>query len=208
MGRPSARERKPYNLDALLDVAVRVFLERGYDGSSLDQVARAAGITKASIYYHVRSKEELLLRGVGRSFDALYAVLGEPGAKSGSALERLTYVIRRAAEVITGMLPESALLLRVRGNTHAEQRILERRRELDHMVAEVFVNAQNEGAIRADIDPRLATRLVFGMLNSITEWYRPGGAMSVAAIADSAVKIALQGLAVPHTGNSVNKPRA
>ncbi len=207
MGRPSSRERKPYNLDALLDVAVRVFLDRGYDGSSLDQVARAAGITKASIYYHVRSKEELLLRGVGRSFDALYAVLGEPEAKSGPATERLTYVIRRAAEVVTRMLPESALLLRVRGNTQAERRILDRRRELDHMVAEVFVSAQNEGAIRTDIDPRLATRLVFGMLNSITEWYRPGGALSPTAIADAAIKIALEGVA-PHHGNSVAKRRA
>ena len=45
MGRPSAKQRKPYNLDAILDVAVRVFRERGYDGSSLDDVARAAGIT-------------------------------------------------------------------------------------------------------------------------------------------------------------------
>ncbi len=204
VGRPSAKERKPYNLDALLDVAVRVFLERGYDGSSLDQVARAAGITKASIYYHVRSKEELLLRGVSRAFDALYAVLGEPEAKNGPASDRLRYVIRRAAEVIIGNLPEAALLLRVRGNTQVERRILERRRELDHMVSEVFVNAQNEGAIRADIDARLATRLVFGMLNSITEWYRLGGAMSATAIADAAMKIALQGLAAPN-GNSAEK---
>ncbi|WP_425149066.1 TetR/AcrR family transcriptional regulator, partial [Candidatus Binatus sp.] len=51
VGRPSAKQRKPYNPDAILDVAVRVFRERGYDGSTLDDVARAAGITKASIYY-------------------------------------------------------------------------------------------------------------------------------------------------------------
>jgi AcrR family transcriptional regulator len=50
VGRPSAKSRKAYNFDALLDVAVRVFLERGYDGSALDPVERAAGITKASIY--------------------------------------------------------------------------------------------------------------------------------------------------------------
>ena len=87
MGRPSARERKPYNLDAILDVAVRVFRERGYDGSTLDDVARAAGITKASIYYHVRSKEELLARGVGRALDALFAVLDERPAKRGRAAD-------------------------------------------------------------------------------------------------------------------------
>ena len=82
MGRPSAKQRKPYNLDAILDVAVRVFRERGYDGSTLDDVARAAGITKASIYYHVRSKEELLARGVGRAHDALFAVLDERPANA------------------------------------------------------------------------------------------------------------------------------
>jgi len=132
VGRPSAKQRKPYNLDAILDVAVRVFLERGYDGSSLDQVALAAGITKASIYYHVRSKEELLARGVGRALDALFAVLDEPPAKKGSAAARLKYIVRRTIEITVDQLAEVALLLRVRGNTPAERRVLERRRQFDH----------------------------------------------------------------------------
>ncbi|MGB6091572.1 MAG: helix-turn-helix domain-containing protein, partial [Candidatus Binataceae bacterium] len=92
MGRPSAKERRPYNSEAIADVAVRVFLERGYDGASLDDVARAAGITKASIYYHVRSKEDLLARGVGRAFDALDAAMREPGAKQGRAEARLRHI--------------------------------------------------------------------------------------------------------------------
>src|SRR5258708_28204007 len=70
VGRPSAKQRKPYNLDAILDVAVRVFRERGYDGSSLDDVARAAGITKARTYYHLPRHEELLPPRVGRPPDA------------------------------------------------------------------------------------------------------------------------------------------
>ncbi len=75
------------------------------------------------------------------------------------------------------MTPEVALLLRVRGNTRAERRILERRREFDHLMAELIVAAQKEKSIRKDIDARLATRLLFGMLNSITEWYRREGAL-------------------------------
>ena len=130
MGRPSAKQRKPYNLDAILDVAVRVFRERGYDGSSLDDVARAAGITKASIYYHVRSKEELLARGVGRALDALFAVLDERPAKTGRAAARLKYIAHRTIEITVDQLPEVALLLRVRGNTAVERRIMERRRDV------------------------------------------------------------------------------
>jgi AcrR family transcriptional regulator len=201
VGRPAASQRKAYNLDALLDIAVRVFLERGYDGSSLDQVAHAAGIAKASIYYHVRGKEELLLRGVGRAFDALFAALEEPEAKNGPAVSRLKHVMRRTVEIAVGMLPEVALLLRVRGNTRAERRILERRREFDHLMAELFAEAQKERGLRSDIDPRLATRLLFGMLNSITEWYQPGGAMHAPEILDAVFKIAFEGL--EQAGNAV-----
>lgn len=193
MGRPSTKRRKAYNTDAILDVAVRVFRERGYDGSSLEQVARAAGITKASIYYHVKSKEELLARGVGRALDALFAVLEEPGARERSAAVRLKYVVRRTIEITVAQLPEVALLLRVRGNTRTERRVLERRREFDHLIAGIFAKAQRQGELRADVDPRLATRLLFGMLNSITEWYRPGGALGASQIADAMFKIAFEG---------------
>jgi AcrR family transcriptional regulator len=194
VGRPSAKQRKPYNLDAILDVAVRVFRERGYDGSSLDQVARAAGITKASIYYHVRSKEELLARGVGRALDALFAVLDEPPAKKGRAAARLKYIVQRTIEITVDQLAEVALLLRVRGNTPAERRVLERRRQFDHLIAKLMRNAQRQRDLRADIDPRLATRLLFGMLNSITEWYRPGGELDAPEVAEAVFRIAFEGM--------------
>jgi AcrR family transcriptional regulator len=194
LGRPPARQRKPYSADTILDVAVRVFRERGYEGSSLEQIARAAGITKASIYYHVRSKEELLARGVGRALDALFAVVDEPEAKRGAAVERLRYLVRRTIEITVERLPEVALLIRVRGNTRVERRVLERRREFDRIVSETMVEAQREGGLRADIDPRLATRLLFGMLNSMTEWYRPQGELGAEGIAEAVNRIAFEGL--------------
>ncbi|HUA35145.1 MAG TPA: TetR/AcrR family transcriptional regulator [Candidatus Binataceae bacterium] len=194
MGRPPAKERKPYNPDTILDVAVRVFRERGYDGSSLEQVASAAGITKASIYYHVRSKEELLARGVGRAFNALFASLEEPAATSGRAVDRLKFIVRRTIEITVERLDEVALLLSVRGNTRVEKRIVDRRREFDHRVAAIMTAAQAARELRADIDPRLATRLLFGMLNSITEWYRPDGDLGSAEIAQAVYRIAFEGL--------------
>ncbi|HVC45541.1 MAG TPA: TetR/AcrR family transcriptional regulator [Candidatus Binataceae bacterium] len=194
MGRPSASERKPYNMDAIVDVAVQVFLRRGYDGASLDQVAEAAGITKASIYYHASGKEALLARGVGRALDALFAVLEEPAAQSGPAIDRLCHVMRRTVEITATRLPEVALLLRVRGNTPTERSLLARRREFDHLVATIVAQAQAAGEVRADLDAGLVTRLLFGMLNSITEWYRPGGGLSAKDIVAAATRIAFDGL--------------
>lgn len=194
VGRPSAKQRKPYNPASIVDVAVRVFLERGYDGSSLEQVARAAGITKSSIYYHVASKEELLARGVGRALDALFRVLDEPGAMQGRAVDRLRHVLRRTIEITVEQLPEVALLLRVRGNTRTERRVLQRRRRFDRLVAGIVAEARRKGEIRSALDPRLVTRLLFGMLNSIIEWYRPGGELGAAEIAEAIFSIAFEGL--------------
>lgn len=194
VGRPSAKERKPYDLDAIVDIAVQVFLRRGYDGASLDQVAEAAGITKASIYYHADGKEALLARGAGRALEALFAVLEEAGAREGREIDRLKYVIRRTVEITVRRLPEVALLLRVRGNTQTERWILEQRRRFDRLVAKIVNDAQAKGQIRTDIEAGLITRLLFGMLNSLTEWYRPGGGLSVDDVVIAATRIALEGL--------------
>jgi AcrR family transcriptional regulator len=194
VGRPSAKERKPYNMDAIVDVAVQVFLQRGYDGASLDQVAEAAGITKASIYYHASGKEALLARGAGRALDALFAVLEEPAAKEGCEIDRLKHVVRRTVEITVNRLPEVALLLRVRGNTETERWILEQRRRFDRLVANIVKQAQSNGEIRRDIDAGLVTRLLFGMLNSITEWYRPDGGLGAGDIVAAVSRIAFEGL--------------
>jgi AcrR family transcriptional regulator len=194
VGRPSAKERKPYDMDAIVDIAVQVFLRHGYDGASLDQVAAAAGITKASIYYHAEGKEALLARGAGRALDALFAVLAEPAALEGRQIDRLKHVIRRTVEITVRRLPEVALLLRVRGNTETERWILEQRRRFDRLVAKIVSEAQAKGQIRADIEAGLITRLLFGMLNSITEWYRPGGGLSTDDIVAAATRIAFDGL--------------
>ena len=75
-------------------------------------------------------------------------------------------------------VPYVTLLLRVRGNTDGRTEALTRRRAIDARLAALVKAAVDAGEIRADIDPRLVSRLLFGMVNSITEWYRPGGRAS------------------------------
>lgn len=190
-------QRDTYTPETLLAVAVEVFIERGYDGTSMEHLSRAAGISKSSIYHHVRGKEELLQRAVGRALDGLFGILEEPGAQGGRAVERLEYVTRRTAEVLMAELPYVTLLLRVRGNTRTERWAMERRREFDHRVTELLRAAAAEGDLREDVDLRLATRLLFGMINSIAEWYRPkddGGGLGIDQVADAVVRLAFEGL--------------
>lgn len=134
-------KRDTYTPDSLLAVAVAVFNERGYDGTSMEHLSKAAGISKSSIYHHVRSKEELLRRAISRALDGLFDVLEEPGAVTGRAIDRLEYVTRREAEVLMDELPYVTLLLRVRGNTDTERWAMERRREFDQKVADLLERA-------------------------------------------------------------------
>lgn len=193
-GRSNRRGRPGYDLGRLLDVSVRVFNERGYEGTSMEALAQRLGITKSAIYYHVSGKDELLRLSVNRALDALFAVVEEEASTTGRAIDRLEHVVRRSIEVLVVELPFVTLLLRVRGNTRVERQALARRREFDLVVSDLVAQAEAEGSIRPDVDPALTTRLLFGMVNSIIEWYRPSRGLRAEQVADAVTKIAFDGL--------------
>jgi AcrR family transcriptional regulator len=195
-GQRSGRGRPPrYRQDELLDLVVAEFNERGYEATTMEDLARATGLNKSSFYHHVSGKEQLLSMGVSRALDALAAVMAEPAAQSGRPVQRLEHVVRRTAEVLLAELPFVTLLLRVRGNTKVEREALRRRRELDSQLAALVREAAEAGEIRSDVDPRLAARLLFGLVNSITEWYRPGVRPSSRAdIVTAVAEVSMHGL--------------
>lgn len=184
----------PYDLDAVLSVAVQAFNERGYDATSMGALAERLGTSKSAIYYHVTGKEELLRLALDRALGNLERLLDRPDPDEATALERLERVVRGAVHVLVRELPFVTLLLRLRGNTDVEREALARRREFDHAVARLVEEAIADGALRSDVDARTATRLLFGMVNSLVEWYRPGGGLAPAQLADGVVAMAFDGL--------------
>ncbi len=192
---PSRGRGRParHSPQELLDLVVAVFNERGYDATSMADLARATGLTKSAVYHHVAGKEELLRLAVARAVDALFAVLDEPASRGGPAVDRLEHVVRRSAEVLVEQLPYVTLLLRVRGNTEAERWALGRRRELDRRLAALVQHAIDEGDVRGDVDPALVARLLFGMVNGVAEWYRPSSRKRV-DVAEALVALAFGGL--------------
>jgi len=191
------RGRPGYDLQSLLAVAVAVFNERGYDGTSMDDLSRRLGISKSSIYYHVDSKEELLALALDRALDGLFLVADEVKASGEPAIVRLERLVRGSVDVLADRLPCVTLLLRARGNTSTEREALARRREFDQIVADLVAAAEQDGDIRPDVDPAITARLLFGMVNSLVEWYRPGGrGLSPAELADAVCAVAFDGLRI------------
>jgi AcrR family transcriptional regulator len=188
--------RPGYDLDSLLAIAVTVFNQRGYDGTSMEHLAARLGISKSSIYHHVPGKEELLRLAVDRALDALFAATEQPDTTTGPAIDRLENLVRHSIHVLVADLPYVTLLLRIRGNTTVERRALARRREFDHIVGRLVQEACDEGSIRPDVDPGLTSRLIFGTVNSLIEWYRPTRTLGADELADAVIKMIFDGLRV------------
>lgn len=190
----SKRGRPGYDQETVLRIAVAAFNQHGYEATSMGLLAERLGVSKSAIYHHVDSKEALLELALDQALDGLEAILSEPGASSGAPEIRLEYVLRGTVAVLVDQLPYVTLLLRLRGNTAMERGALLRRRDFDKEIAALVEAAQVQGALRSDLDARTAERLLFGTINSIVEWYRPGGPLTATHLADQIVAMVFDGL--------------
>jgi AcrR family transcriptional regulator len=187
------RGRPGHDQESVLRVAIELFNQQGYDATSMGDLARELGLTKSAIYHHVPSKEHLLERALDEALGELTAALDAVQADASySPEQRLRAAVRSSVVVLAEHLPAVTLLLRVRGNTPAEEKALARRRDIDHRLAEMVREAADAGAIRDDVDPLLASRLLFGTVNSMTEWLRDDS--DVDALADTVTTLAFDGL--------------
>jgi AcrR family transcriptional regulator len=187
------RGRPGHDQESVLRVAVDLFNRQGYDATSVGDVARELGLTKSAIYHHVPSKEHLLQSAIDEALDALTGALDAVSAADGlDAGQRLQAAVRSSVTVLVSHLPEVTLLLRVHGNTPVEKAALARRRGIDERLADMVRDAVDEGVVRADVDPLVISRLLFGMVNSLVEWVRPG--VDAEPLADALAALAFDGL--------------
>jgi AcrR family transcriptional regulator len=197
-GGPARRGRPGYDQETVLRRAVELFNRQGYEGTSMGDLARELGFTKSAIYHHVPSKSALLEQALDEALDGLTAVVeaaAPEAAPEASAYDRLRAVVAGSVEVLVAHQPAVTLLLRVRGNSDVELEALRRRRWVDARLADLVQEAVDEGALRGDVPPDLVSRLLFGMVNSLVEWYRPGGPVDASVLSHAVATIAFDGLA-------------
>jgi AcrR family transcriptional regulator len=182
------------DLATVLERSVALFNEHGFDGTSMDDLARHIGISKSAIYHHVPSKDALLGLALDRALSGLEAVAADVRTANGRAVDRLETLVRRSVAVLVERLPYVTLLLRVHGNSPVERDALVRRRRLDRFAAGLVKEAVGDGDLRPDVDAAVTARLLFGMVNSLTEWLRPSSSHSAAELAAAVSAAAFDGL--------------
>jgi AcrR family transcriptional regulator len=188
------RGRPGHDREAVLRRAVELFDRRGYDATSIGDLARELGVTKSAVFHHVGSKEALLAAALEEALDALERAVDEVAGGPGSAYDRLRAAVAAAVLVLVEHLPAVRLLLRVRGNSEVERTALERRRRLDERLAALVRLAAADGDLRDDVEPDLISRLLFGTVSSLVDWYRPGGPMDGPALAATVTGVLVDGL--------------
>jgi AcrR family transcriptional regulator len=188
------RGRPGHDLESVLATSVAAFIEQGFDATSIDDLARRLGVSKSAVYHHVQSKDALLGLALDRALAGLEQVADEVRELQAPALERLELLLRGSVRVLVDRLPYVTLLLRVHGNSEVERDALARRRGLDRLGADLVRTAVAEGDLRQDVDPSVTARLLFGMVNSLAEWLRPGTRYDAARLADAVAGLAFDGL--------------
>ncbi|WP_139979623.1 TetR/AcrR family transcriptional regulator [Nocardioides litoris] len=196
-GAPARRGRPGYDQETVLRRAIALFNERGYDATSVADLARDLGISKSAVFHHVSSKEDLLAAALDEALDGLSAAIdaaAEHAEDDATAYQRLRATVEESVRILAAHLPAVTLLLRVRGNSPVEQDALRRRRVIDEKLAVLVREAVAAGDLRADLDPEVISRLLFGTVNSLVEWYRPGGPITPDRLAAAVTAMTFDGL--------------
>ncbi|RZT68464.1 TetR/AcrR family transcriptional regulator [Leucobacter luti] len=193
----TARRGRPgHDQNSMLEVIVQLFMDRGYDASSLDMIAKRLGLSKSAVYHHFSSKAEMLEIALERALGELERVFDEAEAEETEAVVRIRRIVREAVLVACERQQYLVLLLRLHGNSEVELRAMARRRELTARLSKTFAEARAAGDLRDDMDPALAARLTFGLVNSLVEWYRPDGPDEPEALAEGVLSYVRSGLRV------------
>ena len=178
--------------------AAQLFRDRGYDATSVSDVARALGMTKAGLYHHFESKEALLFEIMMYGLERVRDEVIIPVRQVRDPEERLRQLIVRHARIATrGQGAVTHLGDEIRALPPAGRRQIEQRmRVYVDLIRDTLVELKTAGRLR-DVDPTVATFSLLGMILWLPRWFRQGGRLDQAKVANEIATFALGGLVVP-----------
>jgi AcrR family transcriptional regulator len=199
---PAARRSRPdafHGVDrrqAILETAARVICDRGYEGASIQEIADACELTKAGLYHHIGSKENLLAEIMGYGMDLFEAQvlspvrdIDDPVLRLRACMDRnIKLVTRGSSKHITIILHEHATLKGTAGKA-----IDARKKKYVRFLEQSFAEAVMKGLIRP-VSPKVAAFSFLGMVLWIYKWFRPDGELSEEQIAEAMIDLLFTGL--------------
>ncbi len=175
--------------------AANLFYEKGYDATSVNDIADALNLTKAGLYHYISSKQELLFSIMSWGMDRLENEVIVPAKNVKDAEERLSFIIENHTRLIAdGIGAVTILLEEVQGLTPEHfKKIQGRKREYVNFLKSTLQTLKKEDKL-FDIDLTTATFSILGMILWISRWFRHDGKMSWQDVTQQVKGIALRGI--------------
>jgi len=194
---PGARIARRKREEEVLNAAARLFAERGYADTSVQDVADELGILKGSLYHYIRTKEDLLFWLLEEVHGDVEEILEEVAEAEGlDPMERIARYVQRQVIYNLDNLQRISIYYHDMDRLSAErlESIVGRRRAHERFIVGLVRQAQAKDLADPSLDPRLLANCVFGTIIWTYRWYKPNGRVSRQAIADHCVSFVLRGL--------------
>jgi len=178
----------------ILDVAERLFWEKGFHAASMEDVADAIGLTKPAIYHYFRSKDDILLEIRQSIIDQMLELTEGVVEADGAAVDKLRDVLVAHTTMVLQRRRANKIYHEEAGSLPAGREREIRRAEADYeaVVRNLYAQAVEEGDVRA-VDVGVAVAVLLGAINWSYRWYRPRGRLRAPAMAELIVDILLDG---------------
>ncbi|MBM7114637.1 TetR/AcrR family transcriptional regulator [[Archangium] primigenium] len=189
---------------AIMETAARLICERGYEGTSMQEIAAACRMTKAGLYHHVQNKEQLLFDIMSYGMSAFEQDVLDKVASLPDPVERLRECMRLNIHLVTGgCSKEVIIILHEHATLTGEARsfIDQRKKRYVRFLEDAFAEAVRTGRIRP-VQPTVAAFSFLGMILWIYKWFQPDGRLSATQVADEMVDLLFTGLVHPAVGAS------
>ncbi|MCI0519897.1 MAG: TetR/AcrR family transcriptional regulator [Chloroflexi bacterium] len=181
--------------DEILEAAAQIFRQKGFHAASMQDIAQAVNLQKASLYHHVTSKQDILLALLDRALDMLIQQIEAILVQPFSADQKLRLAIHAYLHTMLEYSDLAAVLLleyrSLEPQFHAQH--MPRRDRFERLWRDLIQSGMEQGVFECG-DAALAARAVLGVLNWTITWYRPGGALSPEDIAGQYAGMFLNGI--------------
>ena len=185
--------------EQILEKAAQLFRVKGYDSTSMSDIADEVGITKAGLYYFVESKEHLLYLITDYGLDLLDETVVQPLEGVTDPREHLQELIKLHVHMILNRPREVTIILHEHTALTGiyREKILQRKKQYIDYVRRLLVELQKRGVARRDVDVTAATFFLLGALNWVYQWYKGDGRLSEEELARELSTVFCRGFLVP-----------
>lgn len=192
--RPQGSNRAERRRAEIIASAIKLFSEKGYGATSITDIGEEVGLLAGSLYYHIRSKEDLLYEILLELHTVALEEIAKNEAGGGDAVERLRRLVR------THVLNHDVLRIRLfeaefhHLDEERHEQILQMRKKYQSYIIKLIRKAQTEGLCDPSINANALGLAVLGLVNSMPQWFNPSGRISSKQMADTIDRLVMGSL--------------